>query len=43
MGADLGEVNGDLFASADYRRAVAPVYVKRALGAAVARAGLSNR
>jgi aerobic carbon-monoxide dehydrogenase medium subunit len=39
---DLGnEVNGDLFASADYRRAVAPVYVKRALSAAVARAGLS--
>jgi len=38
---DLGEVNGDIFASADYRRAVAPVYVKRALSAAVARAGLS--
>jgi carbon-monoxide dehydrogenase medium subunit len=38
---DLDEVNGDLFASADYRRAVAPVYVKRALSAAVARAGLS--
>jgi carbon-monoxide dehydrogenase medium subunit len=38
---DLGEVNGDLFASADYRRAVAPVYVKRALSAAVARAGLA--
>jgi carbon-monoxide dehydrogenase medium subunit len=37
---DLGEVNGDIFASADYRRAVAPVYVKRALSAAVARAGL---
>jgi carbon-monoxide dehydrogenase medium subunit len=38
---DLGEVNGDIFASADYRRAVAPVYVKRALSAAVARAGLA--
>ena len=38
---DLGEVNGDIFASADYRRAMAPVYVKRALSAAVARAGLS--
>jgi aerobic carbon-monoxide dehydrogenase medium subunit len=38
---DLDEVNGDLFASADYRRAIAPVYVKRALSAAVARAGLS--
>ena len=32
---------GDIFASADYRRAVAAVYVKRALSAAVARAGLS--
>jgi carbon-monoxide dehydrogenase medium subunit len=38
---DLGDaVSGDIFASADYRRAVAPVYVKRALSAAVARAGL---
>ena len=36
---DLGEVHGDLFASADYRRAVAPVYVKRALTAAAARVG----
>jgi aerobic carbon-monoxide dehydrogenase medium subunit len=36
-----GEVSGDIFASADYRRSVAPVYVKRALSAAVARAGLS--
>ncbi|MGH9348227.1 MAG: FAD binding domain-containing protein [Vicinamibacterales bacterium] len=35
---DLSEVNGDIFASAGYRRAVAPVYVKRALLAAVARA-----
>jgi carbon-monoxide dehydrogenase medium subunit len=39
---DLGDdVTGDIFASADYRRAIAPVYVKRALSAAVARAGLS--
>jgi carbon-monoxide dehydrogenase medium subunit len=38
---DLGEVNGDIYASADYRRAVVPVYVKRALSAAVARAGLA--
>jgi carbon-monoxide dehydrogenase medium subunit len=42
VGADLAEVHGDVFASADYRRAVAPVYVKRALSAAVARAGLSH-
>jgi carbon-monoxide dehydrogenase medium subunit len=39
---DLGDdVSGDIFASADYRKAVASVYVKRALSAAVARAGLS--
>jgi carbon-monoxide dehydrogenase medium subunit len=38
---DLADVNGDIFASADYRRAVAPIYMKRALSAAVARAGLS--
>jgi len=39
--ADLGdEVTGDIFASAEYRRAMAPVYVKRALLAAAARAGL---
>jgi carbon-monoxide dehydrogenase medium subunit len=39
---DLGhDVSGDIFASADYRRSVSPVYVKRALSAAVARAGLS--
>jgi len=39
---ELGEDTlGDIFASADYRRAVAAVYVKRALSAAVARAGLS--
>ncbi len=36
---DVGEqANGDLFASAEYRKAMAPVYVKRALLAAVARA-----
>jgi aerobic carbon-monoxide dehydrogenase medium subunit len=39
LDADLDEVDGDLFASADYRRAVAPVYVRRALAAAVERAG----
>ena len=33
-----GDVTGDLFASAEYRTAMAPVYVKRALTAAVARA-----
>jgi len=37
---DLGDdVLGDIFASAEYRRAVAPVYVKRAVAAAVERAG----
>lgn len=37
--ADLGrDVLGDIFASDEYRRAVAPVYVKRALTAAVQRA-----
>jgi carbon-monoxide dehydrogenase medium subunit len=35
---DLGDVNGDIFASAEYRRAVAPVYVKRAIAAAASRA-----
>lgn len=41
VGTDLGDqVTGDLFASAEYRAGVAPVYVKRALAAAVARAGL---
>ena len=34
---DIGDqANGDLFASAEYRKAIAPVYVKRALAAAVA-------
>jgi carbon-monoxide dehydrogenase medium subunit len=42
VGADLGgEVSGDIFASASYRKAVAPVYVKRAIAAAAARAGLA--
>jgi carbon-monoxide dehydrogenase medium subunit len=37
---DLGDVIlGDMHASADYRRAMAPVYVKRAVTAAVERAG----
>lgn len=33
------DVNGDLFASADYRRHLAVVYVKRAIAAAIERAG----
>ncbi|HAK55768.1 MAG: xanthine dehydrogenase family protein subunit M [Vicinamibacterales bacterium] len=38
-GDDLGdEILGDVFASADYRQAMAPVYVARALTAAAARA-----
>ena len=42
VGTDLGnEVTGDIFASAEYRTAVAPVYVKRAIAAAAARAGLA--
>jgi carbon-monoxide dehydrogenase medium subunit len=42
VGADLGsDVTGDIFASAEYRTAVAPVYVKRAIAAAAARAGLA--
>jgi carbon-monoxide dehydrogenase medium subunit len=40
VGADLGnDVTGDIYASAEYRSAVAPVYVTRAVGAAIARAG----
>ena len=36
--ADLGEdILGDIYASAESRRAVAPVWVKRALTAAAAR------
>ena len=37
--ADLGnDVTGDIFASAEYRSAMAPVYIKRAIAAAVRRA-----
>ncbi len=40
--ADLGDqVSGDIYASAEYRAAVCPVYVKRAVAAAAARAGLA--
>jgi carbon-monoxide dehydrogenase medium subunit len=40
--ADLGtNVNGDIYASAEYRSAVAPVYIRRAVAAAAARAGLA--
>ena len=39
VAADLGsDVSGDLFASAEYRAAIAPVYLKRAIVAAAARA-----
>src|SRR6202008_1712910 len=39
VSSDLGsDVTGDIFASAQYRVAVAPVYVKRAIAAAAARA-----
>jgi carbon-monoxide dehydrogenase medium subunit len=39
VAADLGtDVMGDLFASADYRAAMAPVYIRRAVTAAVGRA-----
>ena len=40
VSADLGDdLIGDIYASAEYRRAMAPVYVKRALRTAVERAG----
>lgn len=40
--ADLGnDTTGDIYASAEYRGAVAPVYIKRAVAAAAARAGLA--
>jgi carbon-monoxide dehydrogenase medium subunit len=40
--ADLGDdVMGDLYASSEYRAAMAPVYVKRALTAAAARVGMA--
>jgi carbon-monoxide dehydrogenase medium subunit len=39
VAADLGnDVTGDIFASAEYRSAMAPVYVKRAVAAAAERA-----
>jgi carbon-monoxide dehydrogenase medium subunit len=37
-GADLKDLNGDLHASEDYRRAMIPVFTKRALAAALDRA-----
>jgi aerobic carbon-monoxide dehydrogenase medium subunit len=41
VGTDLGEdVLGDIYASSEYRTAVAPVYVERAVAAAVPRAGM---
>jgi carbon-monoxide dehydrogenase medium subunit len=36
--ADLGAVNSDIHASADYRRAMVPVFTRRALGGALKRA-----
>ncbi len=40
ISSDLGDdIIGDVFASGEYRRAVAPVYVKRAVAAAAERAG----
>lgn len=40
--ADLGrDVTGDIYASAEYRASMAPVYIKRAVAAAAARAGLA--
>ena len=42
VAADLSaDVTGDIFASAEYRAAVAPVYIKRAIVSAVARASRS--
>jgi carbon-monoxide dehydrogenase medium subunit len=42
VSADLGgDVMGDIYASAEYRAAMAPVYIKRALAAAAARAMLT--
>lgn len=38
--ADLGDdILGDVFASSDYRRAIAPVYIERAVAAAAERVG----
>ncbi len=40
ISGDLGDdLLGDVFASADYRKAVAPVYIRRAVAAAADRAG----
>jgi carbon-monoxide dehydrogenase medium subunit len=42
VAADLGnDVSGDIYASAEYRSAMAPVFTKRALANAAARASLS--
>ena len=38
-GDGVDDLNGDVHASADYRRAMIPVFAKRALAAALARAG----
>ena len=38
-GDGFDDLNGDIHASADYRRAMIPVFAKRALAAALARAG----
>ena len=37
--ADGVEANGDIYASADYRRRLAEVYARRAIAAAASRAG----
>jgi aerobic carbon-monoxide dehydrogenase medium subunit len=39
IGDLAGDASGDIFASAEYRAAMAPVYVRRALAAAFGRAG----
>ncbi|HUE87738.1 MAG TPA: xanthine dehydrogenase family protein subunit M [Vicinamibacterales bacterium] len=40
VSADLGDdATGDIYASAEYRKAMAPVFVKRAIAAALARTG----
>ena len=40
VSADLGDdVTGDIYASAEYRRAMAPIFVKHAIAAALARTG----
>jgi carbon-monoxide dehydrogenase medium subunit len=37
-GAEIADINSDIHASADYRRAMIPVFTRRALEAAMARA-----